>query len=56
MIEWKGESKTPARLVYKLIMKGASEPDNYLHLVLDPAEGSNFVIFHDNCSEDTASS
>ena len=61
MIEWKGESKTPVRLVYKVIMKGASEPDNYLHLVLDPAEGSNSAcdihIMYDNyCREDTTSS
>ena len=57
MIEWKEESKTPVRLVYKVIMKGASEPDNYLHLVLDPAEGSDIHIMHDNyCSKDTTSS
>jgi len=39
MMEWKNETKTPVRMVYKVVMNGASEPENYLHLVLDPAEG-----------------
>ena len=39
MLEWKGKGETPKRLVYKVIMNGASPPNTYFHLVLDPAEG-----------------
>ena len=39
MMEWKREGETPERLVYKIILNGARAPNNYLHLVLDPAEG-----------------
>ena len=39
MMEWKGEG-IPVRLVYKIVLKGTRPSnDNFLLLVLDPAEG-----------------
>ena len=41
MMEWKRKGEVPTRLVYKVVLKGTSTPnDNYLLLVLDPAEGN----------------
>ena len=46
MLVWKGIDKTPIRLEYKLVMEGAKGRD-YLHLVLDPAEGTTTLsIFY----------
>ena len=39
MLKWNGKGETPKRLVFKVVMRGASPPNNYFHLVLDPAEG-----------------
>ena len=39
MMEWEKKDDSPVRLKYKLVLNGASAPKNYLHLVLDPAEG-----------------
>ena len=40
MMEWEKKDDAPVRLKYKVVLNGASAPKNYLHLVLDPAEGS----------------
>lgn len=40
MMEWEKKGDSPVRLKYKVVLNGASAPKNYLHLVLDPAEGS----------------
>ena len=39
MMEWNGEGP-PVRLVYKIVLNGASPPNNYLHVVLDPNKGN----------------
>ena len=51
MMEWKRKGEVPTRLVYKVVLKGTSASnDNYLLLVLDPAEGniklSQFCTIH----------
>ena len=38
MLEWNGKGETPKRLVFKVVMRGATPPNNYFRLVLDPAE------------------
>ena len=40
MMKWKRDNEEPGRLEYKVILNGAREDKNYLHLVLDPREGS----------------
>ena len=55
MIEWEKKDDTPVRLKYKVVLKGASAPKNFLLLVLDPAEGSktlNSVIVVASCHHD----
>ena len=40
MMEWKRKAEVPTRLVYKVVLKGTRPSnDDYLLLVLDPAEG-----------------
>ena len=39
-MEWEKKNDTPVRMKYKVVLKGASAPKNFLRLVLDPAEGS----------------
>ena len=46
MMEWKGEG-TPVRLVYKIVLKETRPSnDNFLFLVLDPAEGIHNSILN----------
>ena len=55
MMEWEKKDDTPVRLKYKVVLKGASAPKNFLLLVLDPAEGSktlNSVISCQCCHHD----
>ena len=44
-MEWKGDCETPVRLQYKIILNGARGHNNYLRLVLDPAEGRDKCEF-----------
>ena len=44
MVEWRGEDRRPVRLQYRVNLKGAKAPKDYIQLVLDPAEGSMHII------------
>ena len=47
MMEWKRKGEVPTRLVYKVVLNGTRPSnDDFLLLVLDPAEGTIIITTH----------
>ena len=47
MMEWERKDEVPTRLVYKVVLNGTRPSnDDFLLLVLDPAEGTIIITTH----------